>query len=116
MKVNIAVMALLIGQWVATSPVMAEESGYSGFSTKGNLSVWRIHHTDGSVSLCSFEGHNSQPACYPWSDPAKGKVFSIIPGDDVLSAWRINSETGSVSLCEYKEVTERPVCTPWSED
>lgn len=89
---------------------------FSGFSTKGNLSVWRINHLDGSVSLCSFEGHINEPVCYPWSTPVKGEGFEIIAGDDVLSAWRINTTSGAVSLCEYKEVTEPPICTPWSSE
>lgn len=95
---------------------VANDKGFSGVSTKGNLSVWRINHANGAVSLCSFEGHASKPGCYPWSETSEGEAFAIIPGDDVLSTWRINTKTGAVSLCEYREVSESPVCTPWSTD
>lgn len=93
-----------------------EHGQYSGFSTKGNLSVWRINHQDGAVSLCSFEGHINEPVCYPWSASTEGEGFAIISGDDVLSAWRINTLSGAVSLCEYKDVTAPPICTPWSTE
>lgn len=93
----------------------AQDATFSGVSTKGNLSVWRINHDDGAVSLCSFEGHINEPVCYPWSEGAKEGNFSMIAGDDVLSTWRINTDTGQVSLCEYKEVLKPPICTPWSQ-
>lgn len=93
-----------------------DDKGFSGVSTKGNLSVWRINHENGAVSLCSFEGHANKPTCYPWSEGSKGDTFAIIPGDDVLSTWRINASNGAVSLCEYREVSDAPICTPWSSD
>ena len=96
--------------------VVADAGLFSGVSTKGNLSVWRINHRDGAVSLCSFEGHSNQPVCYPWSAGAKSGRFSMIPGDDVLSTWRIDAGNGAVSLCEYKEISDPPICTPWSTD
>lgn len=99
-----------------SSASLAGPGQFSGVATKGNLSVWRINHANGSVSLCSFEGHLNQPACYPWSQSSTSGEFAIIPGDDVLSTWRINTATGAVSLCEYKEVSQPPVCTPWSKD
>ncbi|HUH36559.1 MAG TPA: hypothetical protein VL027_01315 [Spongiibacteraceae bacterium] len=98
------------------APALASNGQFSGFSTKGNLSVWRVNHGDGAVSLCGFEGHTSEPACYPWSAGGRAGNYDIIPGDDVLSTWRINSSNGAVSLCEYKEVTDPPLCTPWSKD
>ncbi len=108
--------SFLLGFLLQSHWLIAELDQYSGVSTKGNLSVWRVNHQDGSVSLCSFEGHANEPACYPWSAGAEGGRFSIIPGDDVLSTWRINTSNGAVSLCEYKEVSRPPVCTPWSRD
>lgn len=87
---------------------------FSGVSTKGNLSVWRVNHGNGAVALCSFEGYKNEPVCYPWSSGSAAGNYEIIGGDDVLSTWRINASSGAVSLCEYKEVTDPPVCTPWS--
>lgn len=87
---------------------------FSGVSTKGNLSVWRVNHGNGAVALCSFEGYKNEPVCYPWSSGGAAGNYEIIGGDDVLSTWRINASTGAVSLCEYKEVTDPPACTPWS--
>lgn len=105
---------VLVAAICAALPALADNGQYSGVSTKGNLSVWRVNHSNGSVSLCSFEGHKNEPQCYPWSMGAKPGNYEIIGGDDVLSTWRINAGTGFVSLCEYKEVTEPPICTPWS--
>lgn len=87
---------------------------FSGISTRGNLSVWRINHGNGAVALCSFEGYKNEPVCYPWSGGGAAGNYEIIGGDDVLSTWRINASTGAVSLCEYKELTDPPACTPWS--
>lgn len=89
---------------------------FSGVSTKGNLSVWRLNHGNGAVSLCSFEGYKNEPVCYPWSAGGNAGNYEIIGGDDVLSTWRINASTGAVSLCEYKELTDPPVCTPWGSE
>jgi len=112
---QIAQSALLVAIVFVITPLHAISSvEYGGVSTKGNLSVWRISHENGAVSLCSFEGHINEPVCYPWSDKSEGAGFSIVAGDDVLSTWRINDATGAVSLCEYKAVTEPPICTPWS--
>lgn len=116
MKLIIGTAGLLLALMTLSPWAMASHGQFSGVSTKGNLSVWRINHEGGAVSLCSFEGHINQPVCYPWSASTKEGTFSIIPGDDVLSTWRINSATGAVSLCEYKEVSEPPICTPWSTD
>lgn len=111
----ISMLAGLLSTMTWATP--GDHGQFSGFSTKGNLSVWRINHKDGSVSLCSFEGHINEPVCYPWSAAAESEEgYAIISGDDVLSAWRINNSTGAVSLCEYKEVTEPPICTPWSTE
>jgi hypothetical protein len=113
MQMKFPGLALLL---IVLSPMAgAQEATFSGVSTKGNLSVWRINHDDGAVSLCSFEGHINEPVCYPWSEGAKEGNFSMIAGDDVLSTWRINIDTGQVSLCEYKEVVKPPICTPWSQ-
>ncbi len=95
-------------------PAASASAQYSGFSTKGNLSVWRVNHGNGAVSLCSFEGMNNPPDCYPWSVGAAPGNYQIIPGDDVLSTWRINTSIGAVSLCEYRDLTQPPLCTPWS--
>lgn len=95
---------------------MAGDGQFSGVSTKGNLSVWRVNHGNGSVSLCSYEGHKNEPVCYPWSAGGTAGNYQIIGGDDVLSTWRINASNAAVSLCEYKEVTEPPICTPWSTE
>lgn len=117
MKVSLTAACFVAAIFLAPgSLVGAEHKGFSGVSTKGNLSVWRINHDSGAVSLCSFEGHSNKPTCYPWSEGSAGEAFAIIPGDDVLSTWRINASTGAVSLCEYREVTESPICTPWSTD
>lgn len=116
MKLMAIKSAVLLSAMLLTQSVLAAPGQYSGVTTKGNLSVWRVNHLDGSVSLCSFEGHINEPVCYPWSAGAKGGSFSIVPGDDVLSTWRINASTGAVSLCEYKEVSDAPICTPWSAD
>ena len=116
MRLNLSVVGAMVALLGLSSWVMAADGEFSGVSTKGNLSVWRINHVDGSVSLCSFEGHINEPVCYPWSKGSKEGNFDIISGDDVLSTWRINSASGAVSLCEYKEVTEPPICTPWSTD
>lgn len=113
---SIASHVLLLLALLGLAPASFAEDGYSGVTTRGNLSVWRIRHDTGAVSLCSFEGHFAVPSCYPWSEGTEGKNFEIIPGDDVLSTWRINAATGAVSLCEYKEITAAPVCTPWSTE
>jgi len=105
---------IFIAALVAANAVMAADGQYSGVSTKGNLSVWRVNHSNGAVSLCSFEGHKNEPSCYPWSTGGQPGNYQIIGGDDVLSTWRINATNGFVSLCEYKEVSEPPICTPWS--
>lgn len=105
---------VLLAALCAAGSVIAADGQFSGTSTKGNLSVWRVNHSNGAVSLCSFEGHKNEPVCYPWSMSAKPGAYQIIGGDDVLSTWRINATTGFVSLCEYKEVSEPPICTPWS--
>ncbi len=105
----VVLLTLLPPSWT-----IAGHGQFSGVSTKGNLSVWRVSHEDGAVSLCSFEGHLNEPVCYPWSDGAEGENFAIIPGDDVLSTWRINTSSGAVSLCEYRDVSKSPICTPWS--
>lgn len=99
-----------------SAAVAASDGQFSGVSTKGNLSVWRVNHGNGAVSLCSFEGHKNEPQCYPWSAGGQAGNYQIIGGDDVLSTWRINASNGAVSLCEYKEVTDPPICTPWSSD
>ncbi|MDX9875380.1 MAG: hypothetical protein RBS88_10755 [Spongiibacteraceae bacterium] len=109
------VITLLFGIALSYAPVTVVAAGqFSGVSTKGNLSVWRINHGNGAVSLCSFEGHKEEPICYPWSAGGDAGSYEIIGGDDVLSTWRINASTGAVSQCEYFEVTEPPLCTPWS--
>ena len=106
---------LLLLPLVVSPMVSAAADGqFSGFSTKGNLSVWRVNHGNGAVSLCSFEGLSNEPGCYPWSAGGNPGAYQIIPGDDVLSSWRMNVSSGAVSLCEYREVTEPPVCSPWS--
>ena len=115
MQQNLKAAACALAMLLPSAWGHAAPGQFSGVATKGNLSVWRINHVDGSVSLCSFEGHLNKPSCYPWSEASKGGEFSIIPGDDVLSTWRIDTATGAVSLCEYKEVSEPPVCTPWSK-
>jgi len=99
--------------FAAVSAAQSEDD-FSGVTTMGNLSVWRVNHLSGAVALCSFEGHRNQPLCYPWSAGEKQGSFDIIAGNDVLSTWRINRATGDVSLCEYKEVDDPPECTPWS--
>jgi hypothetical protein len=104
---------LLLSAILATTTAAAEGQ-FSGVSTKGNLSVWRVNHGNGAVSLCSFEGHKNEPGCYPWSSGGAAGNYQIIGGDDVLSTWRINASTGAVSLCEYKDVANPPICTPWS--
>lgn len=101
---------------LATLAATAGDGQFNGVATKGNLSVWRINHGNGAVSLCSFEGHQNEPLCYPWSSGGNPGLYRIIGGDDVLSTWRINASTGSLSQCEYFEVTEPPVCTPWSTE
>lgn len=105
-------VVLLSTMLVATAAVA--EGQFSGVSTKGNLSAWRVNHGNGAVSLCSFEGHKNEPACYPWSSGGSPGAYQIIEGDDVLSTWRINASTGALSLCEYKDVSNPPICTPWS--
>ena len=109
----IGLMSILL---LTSSQASAQSHDFSGVSTRGNLSVWRIDHSSGTVSLCGFEGRANKPICYPWSAEASGTRFDIIPGDDVLSTWRINRSTGSVSLCEYEELSDPPRCTPWSEE
>lgn len=109
MKFAIAMIPLLFA-----TVASASDGQFSGQSTKGNLSVWRVNHGNGAVSLCSFEGHKSEPQCYPWSVGGSAGNYQIIGGDDVLSTWRINASNGAVSLCEYKDVAEPPICTPWS--
>ncbi len=99
---------------MAASMASADYGIFSGVSTKGNLSVWRINQTTGAVSLCSFEGNTHEPTCYPWSAVGEQGKYLIIAGTDVLSTWRINAATGAVSLCEYDDVEYPPVCTPWS--
>lgn len=94
----------------------AADGQFDGVATRGNLSVWRINHGNGAVSLCSFEGRRSEPVCYPWSSGGNPGIFRLIGGDDVLSTWRINGSSGAVSQCEYFELTEPPVCTPWSTE
>jgi hypothetical protein len=110
MKSKILLLLALLAPVIAA----AADGQFSGVSTKGNLSVWRVNHGNGSVSLCGFEGHKNEPVCYPWSVGGNAGNYQIIGGDDVLSTWRINASNGSVSLCEYKEVTDPPICTPWS--
>lgn len=88
---------------------------FFGTATKGNLSVWRINKQSGAVSLCSYEGPDSKPSCYPWSKESariRGS-YDILAGDDLLSTWRIDTATGRVSMCEYADVAQAPVCTPW---
>ena len=114
MRSMIKIGCLIAIVMTSSSLALSSVGEYSGVSTTGNLSVWRINHKNGAVSLCSFEGHINEPVCYPGSGASKGGNFSIVLGDDVLSTWRINGSTGSVSLCEYKAVTEPPICTPWS--
>lgn len=116
MKLNGIAWLLIVAGWMASSWAAADQTQFSGFTTKGNLSIWRIQHKNGAVSLCSYNGHINKPVCYPWSEGSEGKDFAIIPGDDALSTWRMNTETGAVSLCEYRKVTEPPICTPWSTD
>jgi hypothetical protein len=113
MKTVVLLSSLLVSSVLATTAAVAEGQ-FSGVSTKGNLSAWRINHGNGAVSLCSFEGHKNEPACYPWSSGGTAGAYQIIQGDDVLSTWRINASTGALSLCEYKDVTNPPICTPWS--
>ena len=88
---------------------------FDGAPTKGNLSVWRMNNDNGQVSLCSFEGNETAPACYPWSDGVVKGDYRLMAGDDLLSTWRLNIKTGSVSMCEYADVSEKPHCTPWSQ-
>ena len=111
-SVGLSMAGLLI--FASYAQALSGDVEYSGVATKGNLSVWRINHENGVVSLCSFEGYINEPLCYPASEGSEGEDFAIVPGDDVLSTWRINGSTGAVSLCEYKAVTEPPICTPWS--
>jgi hypothetical protein len=108
----LAIGVLALSPLVSTA--LPSNTVYSGVSTKGNLSVWRISRDNGAVSLCSFDGHINEPVCYPPSEGSKGGKFSVVFGDDVLSTWRINDATGAVSFCEYKAVSEPPICTPWS--
>jgi hypothetical protein len=115
MRSNTAIFCNLLLVLPLPALVTAEPNQFSGVSTRGNLSVWRVNHNDGAVSLCSFEGRTNEPQCYPWSASAKGGNFSMVPGDDVLSTWRINASSGAVSLCEYKEISDPPICTPWSQ-
>ncbi len=109
---RVAALALPILLSVSASALALGQ--FNGFSTKGNLSVWRINHGNGAVALCSFEGFKNEPVCYPWSGGGAAGNYEIIGGDDVLSTWRINTSTGALSLCEYREMTDPPVCTPWS--
>ena len=103
---------------LALSAVLASQAwaDFSGTSTSGNLSVWRINEKTGQVSLCSFEGKQNKPNCYPWSPPGPKGDYEVIAGDDVLSTWRINGENGQVSMCEYDDESEPPICTPWSDN
>lgn len=113
---NLYFVVLLLA-FSSVSHLAVAQSGddFSGVTTKGNLSVWRVNHLTGAVALCSFEGYTNQPLCYPWSAGEKQGRFDIIAGNDVLSTWRINRSTGEVSLCEYQQVDDPPNCTPWSE-
>lgn len=102
----VAALSLMVSAW----------ADYSGTATRGNLSVWRVNHDTGQVSLCSFEGKSNAPNCYPWSPGGPKGEYSVIAGDDVLSTWRINQETGEVSMCEYGDESKPPRCTPWSTE
>jgi len=110
-------MNRVIGLSVALSlfSVVAIADDFSGTATSGNLSVWRINHDTGQVSLCSFEGKLNAPECYPWSETIQRGKYKVIAGDDVLSTWRIDGATGMVSMCEYGDISEPPICTPWSD-
>lgn len=90
-------------------------SDFDGAPTKGSLSVWRMNNDNGQVSLCSFEGVDTAPACHPWSDGVAHGDYRLLAGDDLLSTWRLNIKTGSVSMCEYADVSKKPHCTPWSQ-
>lgn len=109
-RTALAVVMLSVSQLA-----FAGSNQYSGVATRSNLSVWRVNHQNGSVSLCSFERYADQPDCYPWSANESIGKFDIIRGHDVLSTWRINVMSGEVSLCEYDEITAPPICTPWSK-
>lgn len=96
------------------SVAVAALKQFNGVSTKGNLSLWRVSHHSASVSLCRFEGHKSEPVCYPWNAGSKGELYAIIPGDDVLSL-PYNTSSGAVSLCEHGELSDALIFTPWSQ-
>lgn len=100
---------------MSLASAMVAAADFSGSATRGNLSVWRINQDSGQVSLCSFEGKNNAPSCYPWSGIGKAGSYKVIGGDDVLSTWRINTDNGVVSMCEYDDVSAPPRCTPWGE-
>lgn len=95
--------------------VTAVAGSFDGAPTKGNLSAWRINSDNGQVSLCGFEGNDTAPLCYPWSDGVANGHYRLLAGDDLLSTWRLNTKTGSVSMCEYADVGKKPHCTPWSQ-
>ena len=97
------------------SSLAAVAGQYDGAPTKGNLSVWRINNDNAKVSLCGFEGNDTAPVCYPWSDGESKGDYRLLAGDDLLSTWRLNIKTGSVSMCEYADVVNKPHCTPWSK-
>lgn len=88
---------------------------YDGAPTKGNLSVWRMNNDNAQVSLCSFEGKDTPPTCYPWSESMPKGNYRLLAGDDLLSTWRLDEATGAVSMCEYADVAQKPHCTPWSK-
>jgi len=103
----------LAGALLSCVAVAAVADVYSGGTTSGNLSVWRINEKTGQVSLCSFESKNSPASCAPWSQKESDGLYGLIAGNDVLSVWRINRKNGMVSQCEYRDVAKPPVCTPW---
>ena len=101
---------LIIGLLLSVETIA---SNFGGAATKGNLSVWRINHNNAKVSLCSYEGAEVDPICYPESVGSPVGNYTLLAGDDLLSVWRINRVTGQVSMCEYADVSKAPSCTPW---
>lgn len=104
--------AVLFLLWSVLS-VALQANSFDGSATRGNLSVWRINHHNAQVSLCSYEGNDVGPICYPGSAVSPEGDYTLLPGDDLLSIWRINRVTGQVSMCEYMDVSKPPNCTPW---
>ena len=104
MKLSTILGGAALATLLLSPALMAAPGQYSGVSTKGNLSVWRVNHQDGSVSLCSFEGHINEPVCYPWSAGAEGD-------DDAGFNWRVTPSVlpAAVMTDERRAKTHRTI-------